>query len=301
MNESPADLLNALSALPDSLGADTLYFGAAALLIICALILLFSALRMFRKDDQVKIGSTISIIHALMRKGVVLDLAQSADHDTMARFLITSISKNTLKGEILEKPEHVHKGLNGPVVFFFPPLPLGANRLNALSAQLIFDETEPDILTLKGPFEPLREKPRRKQPRKRVVFQQFVRVKLWVAERSTPDINFVAASPHVSVNSYTPDDHSESANQVINISRGGLALSIHGRTLPPSCAVGAPVVLNLFMYNVESKEFQPYWYAGTVRNTSPERRGFTRVGIQFKQVGMLNSTEEFLIWSPLAE
>ena len=139
--------------------------------------------------------------------------------------------------------------------------------------------------------------PRRKHTRKRVADQQFIRVKLWVANPHSSDISFENAAPHIGVNSFATDGPEQTANAVVNICNGGMGINIQNRVIPETGAVGATVAINLFMFNFKEKTFKPYWYSGQVRSMEEGRPGFTRMGIEFDGVAETSDETGRLRWS----
>lgn len=173
------------------------------------------------------------------------------------------------------------------------------SKVNSFTATLLESDKSgrnPDRIILSVPTG-YNMTPRRKHARKRVADQQFIRVKLWIANPQTSDIAFEDATPHIGVNSFSNGGPDQSANAVVNISNGGLGLNVVNQLLPETCAVGAKVAINLFMFNFREKSFKPYWYSAEVRSMEEGRPGFTRMGVEFDGAGEVCDETGKIRWS----
>ncbi len=271
--------------LASSLPPGTARLLGAVFMGAVALILLVLALRLLiRTRGQSGRSKRVNIARSLQQQGVVIDLLQSADGDEVAvRCVITSASSGKLGCEIIERLDVIKTPEGKNVTCVFPPVRAEGGKVNSFSAKLIESDKsgrKADRIVLSAPtgYSMIA---RRKHPRKRVADQQFIRVKLWVESPYASDILFEDAAPHIGVNSLAPGGGGQSANAVVNISNGGLGLSVHNQGIPETCAVAAPVTINLFMFNFREKTFKPYWYSGVIRSMKEGRPGFTRMGIEF--------------------
>lgn len=131
---------------------------------------------------------------------------------------------------------------------------------------------------------------RRQHQRKRVTDQQFVRVRLWLADPQHTDIDFHSARPNISVNAFDNGNGPEADNKVINLSPGGMALSINTDT-PGNFSTGQPVTLNLALFSFRDKTFKDHWYAGSIRNIKDMENGRLRLGIGFLRFGLPGDTD----------
>jgi hypothetical protein len=263
---------------------ELLRLGAAALLGLTALVLLLIGLKLLRRPAHNRPSTRTAIPRTLQEKGVVLDvLAGPDDESVVVRCVITAMKSNKIHCEIIERLDVIRTRPGNDLVCVFAPMKTRDGRINSFTATLTESDREgrkTDRLVLAGPND-YALIPRRKHQRKRVADQQFIRVKLWTASPKDTEMAFEDAAPQIGVNSFASDKPEQSANAVINISDGGLGLSVLNRLIPETCTVSTPVVINLFMFNFREKTFKPYWYAGEVRSLEEGRPGFTRMGIEF--------------------
>jgi len=292
-----------IQALLPGISPELIRMTGAGLLGLLALILLFIAIKLLRRPKvRNSSSSRTDIPRALQQKGVVIDVMTSAKSEKVSvRCVITSVKTSRITCEIIDRLDVIKTRQGKIVTCVFAPLKTKGGKINSFTAKLIeSDKTgkRPDRLVLSRPtaFAMIA---RRKHTRKRVADQQFIRVKMWVEDPEISDISFEDAVAQIGVNSYSNETPDQGANGVINISGGGLGLSILNRLIPETCAEGSPVVINLFMFNFRKKTFKPYWYAGTVRSLKEGRPGFTRMGVEFHSTGNPDPVTGRLIWSPL--
>ncbi|MBI9081512.1 MAG: hypothetical protein JEY79_17440 [Pseudodesulfovibrio sp.] len=287
--------------IPDA-PPEAIRYGGAAFLGVMAFILLIFALRMFRgSNNKIKNSSThTDIPQSLQQDGVLLDLLDSPDDENVSvRCVITSVRSGKIKCEIIERLDVMKTQEGKEIVCVFAPMKTKTEKVNFFTAKLLESDksgNKADRLILSSPTA-YGVTPRRKHTRKRVADQQFIRVKLWVASPYSSDISFEDAAPQIGVNSFATNGPDQSSNAVVNISNGGLGLSIRNRIIPETCAVGASVAINLFMFNFKEKTFKPYWYSGQVRSMEETRPDFTRIGIEFNGAAQTNSDTGRLKWS----
>jgi hypothetical protein len=280
-----------------------LHFGGGAVLGALALILFLTGIRLLRKPKTRNTSSTrTDIPRSLQSRGMSVDLLTGPENDRLvARFVITNVKPGRIKCEIIERLDVIRTDKGKDVACVFAPLKTRDGKINTFTATMVETDRNgrnPDRIILSTPVD-YALITRRKHIRKRVADQQFIRVKLWIANPSSNDISFEDAAPQIGVNAFTLDGPDQGANGVINISGGGIGLSVLNRLLPETCAPGEQVVLNLFMFNFKEKTFKPYWYAGVIRSTEEGRPGFTRMGIEFTDVGQADRTSGRLSWIEL--
>lgn len=295
--ESQFDRLTAL--LFPGIPPDTLRMAGAVLLGILALVLLLIGLRLLRRPAHNSLSTRTTIPRTLQERGVVVDiLAGPDDESVVVRCVITAVKSNKIQCEIIERLDVIRTMPGNDLVCVFAPMKTRDGRINSFTAALTEsdrDGRKADRLILAGPND-YAFIPRRKHQRKRVADQQFIRVKLWTASPRTSELAFEDAAPQIGVNSFASDGPDQSANAVINISDGGLGLSVLNRLIPETCTVSTPVVINLFMFNFREKTFKPYWYAGAVRRLEDGRPGFTRMGIEFTATACVDRNSGRLNW-----
>lgn len=272
----------------------------AALLGLTALLLLLIALKILLPGRRNEPSQRVNVPRTLQQNGVVVDILNSpADDDVAVRCVLTSVSSGKIKCEIIERLDVIKAKEGATVACVFAPMNAGKGKVNSFTAKLTESDTsgqKVDRLVLTAPVE-YTLIPRRKHTRKRVADQQFIRVKMWVADPYTSDIAFESATPHIGVNSFMTDGSAQSANAVVNISHGGMGLLIQNRVIPETCAVGAQVVINLFMFSFKEKSFKPYWYTGEIRSMQEGRPGFTRIGLEFNGSGEYLSSLDAIRWT----
>ena len=288
INELSQTLMQLIQQYLPGVPPDVIRYGGAALLGVVAFFMLIVALRMLRSAPKNVASDQSNIPRTLQRDGVVVDLLNNInDEDVAVRCVITSASSGKIKCEIIERMDVIKIQEGKEIICVFAPIKTSDGKVNTFTAKLIESDksgNNVDRLILSAPTT-YAMIPRRKHARKRVADQQFIRVKLWITNPYSSDISFTDAAPHIGVNSFATEGADQSANAVVNISNGGLGLSVQNRTIPETCAVGAAVAINLFMFNFKEKSFKPYWYTGEVRSMEEGRPGFTRMGIEFNGNG----------------
>ena len=288
----------ARGVFPD-LPPEAVRYGGGALLGAAALLLLYLALRLFFRGSRGRSSRRVNIPRALQRSGAVVDILRSPNDDAVpVRCVITGVSSGKIRCEIIERFDVLGVAEGKEVTCVFTPIKNGDTKVNAFQAKLAESDRSgrrADRLVLAAPRD-YALIPRRKHSRKRVADQQFIRVKLWVSDPFRADLAFEDAAPHIGVNSFGGGDPSHSANAVVNISNGGLGLSVADHVLPETCAVGTCVTINLFMFNFRERTFKPYWYSGRVRSLTEGNPGFTRMGIAFDGHGVADDRTGILTW-----
>lgn len=282
-------ITNIRQALP-GMQPEHIRYALAAGLILLAVLLATTAVRLLRgtKKKSAPVRRT-DIPRQLQHEGRVLDLLNSdADDDVAVRLIVTSASSRKIKCEIVERLDVIKTSPGKDVRCVFAPIGTARGKLNSFTAKLIESDTSGgkiDRVVLSAPTG-YANTPRRKHGRKRVADQQFIRVKLWVDNPYASDIAHQDASPHIGINSFNQNE-THTANAVVNISNGGLAISVQNNAIPETCAVGATVAINLAMFSFKEKSFKPYWYSGEVRSMEEATPGFTRMGLAFNGNGQL--------------
>ena len=303
INDLTTDLGKAIidavqSVLPD-VPAEAIRYGGGALLGSVALVMVFLALKLLRKKPAAQHARRVNIPRTLQREGAVVDiLCSPADEDVPIRCVITSVAAGRIKCEIIERFDVLKAKEGREISCVFAPVKTDQGKVNAFHAKLIQSDRSgrrSDRIVLSPPTE-YTLIPRRKHTRKRVADQQFLRVKLWMTDPHSTTLSLEDAAPHIGVNSFASGGPDQAGNAVVNISNGGLGLSVMNRVLPETCAVGAPVAINLFMFNFKEKSFKPYWYSGQVRSMKEGRPGFTRMGIEFDGSGQVNEKTGAMRW-----
>lgn len=272
-----AEMLTSMFGLEGPAQARMLLAGALAAVALALLLLAWLLMRPGRRRST---GRVEDIPSRLSSKGAVLDLLDASGGDVAARCVITRAGRRRLQCDIIESSGRVPQEGESATLLFAPST-AGGTKTNTFSATVGKGDADRFVLEAPHSFGYVK---RREHVRKRVMDQQFIRVRLWVSNTDS-DFPFQDAQPDVGVNSYAQDDSGHEANTVINISNGGMGLSVRNQNLPPTCISGVPVVLNIFLFNFREKEFIPYWCSGEIRSMEGGEDGYTRVGIAFSGSG----------------
>lgn len=195
-------------------------------------------------------------------------------------------------------PDVFHEGRK--VAMVFTTRSLKDRKVNALPSSVLkftLEGGSPGVL-LATPAAPIYLR-RRQHQRKRVIDQQFVRVRLWQVDAQTTDIDLHSARPTLSVNAFDHGSGPDAADRVINISSGGMALRIASGKAD-DMSDGTRVTLNVALFSFREKTFKDHWYSGTVRNTGQMDDGALRLGISFDRYGLPGETDaQPFTWHPL--
>lgn len=291
----------ALGLIQDIFGVDDLLFAKyllASLLILLAVILFLLVLRILRSDKKTEVSQEKNIPQTLLKTGTTVELCNQ-DEVTALRCVLVRAGRKKIKCDIIERLDELKAGEGELLTGIFPPLIAAGRKVNTFSATILESDKKgkkTNQITLSTPERYSLSK-RRQQARKRVVDQQFIRVKLWLADPAKNDIHFQDAAPDIGVNSYAQDNSGHDSNSVINISKGGIALKVRNQLLPPACAVGSSTVINIFMFSFKEKIFRPYWYTGEVRSMEEANdEGYTRLGVSFTRSGWVNESTGTISW-----
>ncbi len=237
------------------------------------------------------------------KSGTIMDLAVNGNYDkVIGRAVVTKVKDNGLQLEIIEDAGISRLSEQTELTLLFPPEHFGNLRVNSFTTKIMSLECNDDgcgRMTLSHPAAFARVK-RRRHKRKRVVDQQFIRVKIWRGKPNGDDTAFADAAPDLAVNSYDPRSTGHEDNQVINISNGGIGVSAHQGLVDKKLDVDDDVLINIFMFNFRQKIFKPYWYAGRIRSIEEFDGTSYRIGVQFTMHGnMLDENEQSISWSSI--
>lgn len=272
----------------------------AILLGTMAFVLLLLGLLLLRRPKKKNTSSKTNIPQKLQEKGTVVDIIAGPDDEKISlRCVFTAVKSNKITCEIIERLEPLQTGKKRQLLCIFAPTKNQNDKVNSFATTLLklgHSNRTANLMVLSTPTE-YTMIPRRKHARKKVADQQFIRVKLWLEDPIFSDTSYQDATPHIGVNSFSSDSPEQSSNGVVNISNGGIGLSILDRLIPETCGPDSPVVINLFMFNFREKTFKPYWYAGTIRSLEESRPGFVRMGIEFTSTATPNSSTGRLNWT----
>lgn len=253
------------------------------------------------QTSRIKIDYTINseryLLDFLRRNSVVFDLVvgQVKWYSIAVRGIIISIKRKTIRCEIIEDFAKDVLEPGTPVTCTFKPINVRGKRISSFTTEFSrfevstrryvrFELKNPDNFGLVK---------RRRHPRKKVLDQQYIRVKLWF-ENTKKQIDYLEAMPHVAVNSYDARTEAENENTVVNISKGGIALCVESGHLDEyGHNPGTKVVMNIFMYSAREEGFKAYWYSGIIRSSEEIKPGTTRLGIQFNLAAYVDQDNKF--------
>ena len=184
----------------------------------------------------------------------------------------------------------------------FRPRKTGLGRVNVLVAEFRSASSgDAAARLLLGPVRGFLFVKRRRHSRKRVIDQQYVRVRLFAADPATSDVDFLSAAPDLAVNARDArqGEGAGADNQVVNLSQRGIGLRLERAALPKGLETGRRAVLHLSLYDFRSKSFVPHWYAGVVRNVLDDGADHVRMGLEFTARGVEDELGLFLTWKRL--
>nr|WP_027177639.1 PilZ domain-containing protein [Maridesulfovibrio bastinii] len=245
-----------------------------------------------------KKSSSPSVLKKLHKEGAIIDVALPGSPTAICgRAVITSIKKDRIKMEMLENSGSVILKPELEVLFMFRPENTSTDKINSFTARLLKTEKKNGLCTSFSAEMPEKfsNTPRRQHRRKRVVDQQFIRVKIWAGDIKNSRDDFSDSVPDLAVNSYDPRAGGQEENSIINISNGGIAVSAINDLVDERFTTDSDVLLNIFMFNFRQKIFKPYWYAGKIRSLEEKGPDKTRLGIEFTHSGIIQDEDEQLL------
>ncbi|MDD4952522.1 MAG: hypothetical protein PHV85_08240 [Desulfovibrionaceae bacterium] len=216
--------------------------------------------------------------------------ADAAKQTPAVKCVISKVNDGTLRCELAGRTGPLGLGLGSEVLCLFPAMLVDGKRINSFRAGLVAKDAAKagqGRITLAGPRD-FGLSSQRRQTRKRVKDQRFVRLRLWVSGNDSQAMPYPDAAPHVAVNLSDSGTRSKAAGRILNISKGGLGLVLGRDSLPKGLSPGSEVVLNLSMFNVRETMFRPYWYSGAIKSLVPAGAGAVRVGLGFIASGRIS-------------
>lgn len=240
----------------------------------------------------------ISIPGQLRKEGAIIDIALPGSPTSICgRAVVTAAKRDRIRLEMIENAGSVIIKQGAEILLMFRPQKTQAGKINSFVTQVINTENRDGLcsrLCVEAP-ESYQNTPRRQHRRKRVVDQQFIRVKVWLGSPETLPSEFSDAVPDLAVNSYDPRADGHENNSVINISKGGIGVSASPELVNNKFTLDCDVVVNIFMFNFRQKIFKPYWYAGKVRAIEDHDSSNFRIGVEFTRSGAMQDEDEQII------
>ncbi|SDL34407.1 hypothetical protein SAMN05660337_2714 [Maridesulfovibrio ferrireducens] len=275
---------------------------AGAIGFLAALI----AYLMLRSSSRKRGGGsnyTKNLISDFKDNGIIMDIANPESHENvLARAVITDIKEDRINLEIVDEMGLSQQSEFGQILMMFPPEKTETGSVNNFKTTIISLECKKEgcsRLSASIPYS-FSSIIRRRHKRKRVIDQQFIRVKIWLGKPDTDDASFADSIPDLAVNSYDPRSGGHEDNEVINISNGGLAVSTPLILSENKFDTETDVLINIFMFNFRQKIFKPYWYAGKIRTVENIDRKSCRLGVGFTMSGSIrDENEQFIDWTEI--
>ena len=277
-----------------------LILAAAGLIALLAAVSAFLMMRPGSKKNKAPQGST-DLVQFFQKSGTIMDVALAEQHnDVLGRAVLTEVKTDRLRMEIIEENGISRLDFPTEIILMFPPEQSMAGKVNSFRStisSLKCDNEGCGRMTLTPPSKFALIK-RRRFKRKRVIDQQFIRVKLWRGAANSSDTSFVDRIPDLAVNSYDPRATGHEDNQVINISNGGIGVGASAELVESKFSTDDDVLISIFMFNFRQKVFKPYWYAGKIRSIERMDDNICRVGVEFTGSGkMRDENEQHIDWA----
>ncbi|CCO23899.1 PilZ domain-containing protein [Maridesulfovibrio hydrothermalis] len=296
-----APVQNYLAALPPE--SMYLVLGAAGCIALFASLLAYLLLRPSRKKKTKGPETPQDFTSFFKKNGTIMDIAAAGSHDkVLGRAVLTQLTEDRIRLEIIEGTGISTLSASAEIMLMFPPEKIGSSRVNSCKSTILDLECSEDgcgRMTLTPPSDFSQIK-RRRHKRKRVIDQQFIRVKFWLGTPDTDETSFADAAPNLAVNSYDPRSTGHEENQVINISNGGIGVSAHHTLVDSKFNINDDVLINIFMFNFRQKIFKPYWYAGKIRTIEEIDGKSYRLGVEFTMSGKIHDeNEQYIDWSKI--
>ncbi|NDV25704.1 PilZ domain-containing protein [Desulfovibrio sp. JC010] len=277
-----------------------LILAAAGLIALLAAVFGYLLLRPKPKKNNKQQGPT-DFVHFFQKSGTIMDIAAAVEHnDVLGRAVLTAVKPDRIRLEIIEENGIARLSSPAELILMFPPEKSMAGKVNSFRARISSLECDDEgcgRMTLTPPTK-FKLVKRRKHKRKRVVDQQFIRVKLWLGRADSSDTSFADRIPDLAVNSYDPRSSGHEENQVINISNGGIGVGASPMLVESKFNIDDDVLISIFMFNFRQKVFKPYWYAGKIRSMENMDGQTCRVGVEFTVSGkMRDENEQHIDWT----
>ncbi|TIH15617.1 PilZ domain-containing protein [Marinifilum sp. JC120] len=279
-----------------------LILAAAGLIGLLAAIFAFLLLRP-KPQKKIKPQGPQDFVQFFQNSGTIMDIAAAGHHENvLGRAVLTAVKPDRMRLEIIEENGIAKLSPTAEIILMFPPEQSAAGKVNSFRSTISSLECDKEgcgRMTLTPPVKFSLVK-RRRHKRKRVVDQQFIRVKLWLGKAESDDTSFVDRIPDLAVNSYDPRSTGHEDNQVINISNGGIGVGASPTLVESKFNINDDVLISIFMFNFRQKVFKPYWYTGKIRSMENMDGQTCRVGVEFIGTGkMRDENEQNIDWKEI--
>ncbi|NDV25040.1 hypothetical protein [Desulfovibrio sp. JC010] len=163
----------------------------------------------------------------------------------------------------------------------FPEMMRDKKKVNAFVGQVKSKSEEKGmVITRRSSFGFIK---RRVFARRKVADQRYIKVKIWRLEAEDYDVDYIldSSEPDVLIDNRKFKTPNPSAEQVLDISKGGIALTAVVREGGNAISRNDKVILCMLIYQPKRQTFQPHLIYAEVRAAKAMGRGMTRLSFQF--------------------
>ncbi|WP_415718455.1 hypothetical protein [Maridesulfovibrio sp.] len=230
-----------------------------------------------------KVSSDADILNKLVMSRIPVDvLAERSGQRSLAAIVTASgIEGHNI---VFTFEDLVSEDLLAPgmqVKCIFAEMQRGDKRVNAFVGQVSSRSDEKGmVITRRSSFGFIK---RRVFARRKVADQRYIKIKIWCLESEDYDIEQILdkAEPEVMIDNRKFKTPNPSAEQVLDISKGGIALTARVRKGGSVISRNDKVLLCMLIYQPKSRIFQPHLIHAEVRAAKGIGAGMTRMSFQF--------------------
>lgn len=299
-----SELIGPVEKFISTLPQEYLYLILTAAGLIGLLAAVFSFLLLRPKPRKTsKPQAPNDFVQFFQNSGTIMDIAAAGEHEhVLGRAVLTAVKPDQINLEIIEEKGISKLRPTAKIILMFPPEQSSAGKVNSCRSTINSLECDKEgcgRMTMTPPIKFSLVK-RRRHKRKKVIDQQFIRVKLWLGKTDSDDTSFADRIPDLAVNSYDPRSTGHEENQVINISNGGIGVGASPVLVESKFKINDEVLISIFMFNFRQKVFKPYWYAGKIRSMENMDGQTCRMGVEFTGTGkMRDENEQNIDWKKM--
>ncbi|WP_419780498.1 hypothetical protein [Maridesulfovibrio sp.] len=181
--------------------------------------------------------------------------------------------EDLVSGELLAPGEQVK--------CIFTEMLWGEKKVNAFIGQIASkSDNKGMVITRRSSFGFIK---RRVFARRKVADQRYIKIKIWRLESDDYDIDLILdkVEPEVLIDNRKFKTPNPSAEQVLDISKGGIALTAMVRKAGSTISRNDKVILCMLIYQPKTRTFQPHLIYAEVRASKGFGSGMTRLSFQF--------------------
>lgn len=163
----------------------------------------------------------------------------------------------------------------------FSEMQRGEKKVNAFVGQIASKSGNKGmIITRRSSFGFIK---RRVFARRKVADQRYIKIKIWRLESEDYDIDLILdkIEPEVMIDNRKFKTPNPSAEQVLDISKGGIALTAMVRKGGSTISRNDKVILCMLIYQPKTRTFQPHLIYAEVRASKGIGSGMSRLSFQF--------------------